>query len=60
MKCCDICSRPLDRRYIDGKTTYGPWANMCPPCHKEVGVGFGVGRGQEFKREGSRWVKTKG
>lgn len=48
---CDVCKRPLKvcgDTFTDGKTIYGPWANMCPECHREVGCGTGVGRGQVY------------
>ena len=33
---------------VDGKTIYGPWANMCEAHFIEVGVGLGTGRGQKL------------
>jgi hypothetical protein len=49
---CDICKCALDEHetFIDGVTVYGPWAIMCPPCHKEKGHGVGLGKGQEYDR----------
>jgi hypothetical protein len=41
----------------DGATVYGPWANMCDPCHKRVGRGSGVGRGQKYALVDGKWVK---
>lgn len=32
----------------DGKTVYGPWANMCEDCFVRLGVGLGTGRGQRL------------
>jgi hypothetical protein len=32
----------------DGKTTSGPWANMCQECFDELGVGLGTGLGQRL------------
>jgi hypothetical protein len=32
----------------DGKTTRGPWANMCESCFQANGVGLGTGRGQRL------------
>jgi hypothetical protein len=32
----------------DGKTTAGPWANMCGPCFGTHGIGLGTGRGQRL------------
>ena len=52
-KNCDICGSPLEQEwsFIDGKTTMGPWALMCPSCHVGVGVGLGTGKGQEYSAE---------
>jgi hypothetical protein len=36
---------------VNGKTTAGPWANMCLPCFREFGVGLGVGSGQEVLQD---------
>ena len=33
---------------VDGKTIFGPWANMCTPCFRTNGVGLGTGRGQRL------------
>ena len=46
---CDICHGDITNEFIDGCTTYGPWANMCPSCHKDVGRGLGTGRGQKYR-----------
>jgi hypothetical protein len=46
---CDICKvhhgivAPAD---VDGKTTMGPWANMCREHAICYGIGLGQGRGQ--------------
>lgn len=42
---CDFCKNKA--RY-DGKTSMGPWANMCPICFGKHGIGVGTGRGQEL------------
>lgn len=36
----------------DGKTTLGPWANMCQEHFEVFGVGLGLGRGQMLVKEG--------
>lgn len=47
--------------FVDGKTTMGPWANMCPRCAKRYGAGLGTGLGQRFTRQADgRWLKTAG
>jgi hypothetical protein len=42
---CDICGAVAE---YDGKTTMGPWANMCLNHFKQLGVGLGTGRGQKL------------
>lgn len=32
----------------DGKTTTGPWANMCEECYTGYGVGLGTGKGHRL------------
>lgn len=48
---CDVCKDGTLAKY-DGKTTYGPWANMCESHFQLIGVGLGTGRGQELIEEG--------
>jgi hypothetical protein len=45
---CQICGSPLADSAVDGKTVYGPWAWMCRACHRQIGCGFGMGRGQLY------------
>ena len=47
---CNLCGQVNLFEFVDGKTRMGPWANMCMPCFKHVGVGLGVGRGQRYAR----------
>ena len=47
---CDFCSKEghkVPARY-DGKTTFGPWANMCQAHFAIYGIGLGLGRGQRL------------
>lgn len=53
---CDICNERLDKIFIDGRTIYGPWANMCPICHQKYGVGLGLGKGQIYGKQNDEWV----
>lgn len=48
---CDLCQRSLKQfeSFIDGRTVMGPWALMCPDCHKSKGVGLGTGCGQAYR-----------
>jgi len=57
---CDICGKRIKNIFIDGKTRMGPWAFMCPECHRRFGVGLGVGRGQKYVKNGEEWVKKEG
>jgi hypothetical protein len=58
---CDVCKQPIDGAFIDGRTVYGPWANMDAACHAEFGTGLGQGRGQKFvKQADGRFLKTAG
>lgn len=47
---CDFCKRSVDwfSWFVDGKTTTGPWAVMCPDCFKLRGTGLGLGKGQKY------------
>ena len=63
-KRCDICGREIKKVFIDGRTDMGAWANMCEHCHRERGVGLGVGKGQKYtmkviKGGGTEWIKVK-
>lgn len=44
---CDIHRGEHPAKY-DGKTTLGPWANMCQEAFDEYGVGLGTGKGQRL------------
>jgi hypothetical protein len=57
---CEICKRSVEGTFVDGKTTMGPWATMCVPCHKKWGVGIGTGRGQKYERQADgKWSKVE-
>lgn len=47
---CDFCGQDDVKRdaTYDGKTTYGPWANMCKEHFDTYGIGLGTGKGQEL------------
>lgn len=45
---CNMCGKERLSEFVDGKTRLGPWANMCMPCYRKVGVGIGYGRGQRY------------
>lgn len=47
---CDFCivdGIRMPAKY-DGKTYFGPWANMCQEHFDLNGIGLGTGRGQEL------------
>lgn len=46
---CDFCGEPAQ---YDGKTSSGPWANMCQRHFKVHGIGLGLGRGRRLKVKG--------
>ena len=49
---CDIHKYNLNTPDVpaayDGKTTMGPWANMCEDCFQDYGIGLGTGLGQRL------------
>lgn len=45
---CDFCGKEAE---YDGKTIHGPWAFMCQADFDKYGIGLGMGRGQELKKE---------
>lgn len=57
---CQICATPLTDSFVDGKTIFGPWAFLCLPCHVEVGVGLGIGKGQWYAKDNDEWVLVAG
>lgn len=60
IKQCDICGTKADS-YVDGKTIYGPWANMCLSCFETKGIGLGTGRGQLYENTANgQFVKVAG
>ena len=64
---CDVCKTVLGSAFVDGRISGRTcWAIMCPPCHAEIGVGLGTGRGQFYVRAGKdeagrdKWIKRGG
>jgi len=47
---CDFCKEEGKeaKADYDGKTVFGPWANMCQKHFGLYGVGLGLGRGQRL------------
>lgn len=44
---------PVPNAAYDGKTTSGPWANMCAGCFRKNGIGLGLGKGQRLVLKGA-------
>jgi hypothetical protein len=58
---CDVCNNTTMPQMVDGKTHQGPWALMCGPCYKVLGVGIGQGNGQLYDRQSDgKYLKTAG
>lgn len=57
---CNICRAAVPPVLVDGKTKMGPWAVMCGPCHGQVGVGLGTGRGQKYELTDGTYLKVEG
>lgn len=52
---CDLCKRDISKEaFVDGRTTFGPWALMCTYCHTLYGVGLGTGFGQVYEADGKK------
>ncbi len=59
-KTCDCCNQAIVSSFIDGKTIYGQWAVMDTACHKKLGTGLGIGKGQQYDRQpDGRWIKVE-
>ncbi len=46
---CDICGIIKPVILIDGRTKSGQWGLMCIDCHKSIGTGLGIGKGQKYE-----------
>lgn len=56
---CDMNGETIKDEFVDGALRNGVWGILCPYCHKNYGVGLGIGRGQRYKlREDGRFVKV--
>ena len=55
---CDFCQQEVapgewvNKARYDGKTRFGPWANMCERHFRAHGVGLGTGKGQKLVLQG--------
>ena len=57
---CDLCGERLKTKFVDGRTSMGPWAMMCIKCHGRQGGNLGCGLGQMYKKKGNNWIKIGG
>ncbi|KKL96840.1 hypothetical protein LCGC14_1840420, partial [marine sediment metagenome] len=55
---CQICQQQISKRFVDGKVKGGSWGIMCPTCHATNGVGLGTGKGQEYVKVGTTFIKA--
>lgn len=47
---CTCCDKPIIDEVVDGVLRgCRMWTMMCPQCHKEDGIGLGIGRGSQYK-----------
>jgi hypothetical protein len=48
---CDFCKESGEKvsAQFDGKTVFGPWANMCDIHFGQFAIGLGIGRGQKLE-----------
>lgn len=59
-KHCDICKKQIESFFVDGKTKFGPWANMCQVCYSANGIGIGTGLGQIYQKKNGVFEKVQG
>lgn len=52
---CDFCKEQgvTSKAHYDGKTVFGPWANMCNEHYVTYGLGLGTGIGQRLILKGN-------
>lgn len=58
---CDFCKCDVTKEpwFVDGRTTFGPWALMCPEDWRNFGVKtLGTGMGQKY--DGPTKLKMEG
>lgn len=56
---CQCCGGALGKTFVDGRLRIGPWAVMCRSCHRDLGVGLGIGRGQLYNTETGERVDVR-
>jgi hypothetical protein len=58
-KICDNCNKKIVAVFYDAKTIHGPWAFLCPNCFDSIGLGLGLGRGQKYVKDGTRFINLE-
>lgn len=58
---CEKCEKPIVSTFVDSATKRGLWGCLCLDCHRRIGVGLGLGRGELYrKQDDGRFLKTEG
>lgn len=58
---CENCDSPIKDIFYDAALKpLGIWGCVCTKCFTTRGSGLGVGKGQEYTRQGNKWVQTAG
>jgi hypothetical protein len=58
---CDCCGIGIHSVFVDGATILGPWGNLHPACHANIGRGLGLGLGQRYEKQADgRWLRVEG
>lgn len=57
---CDFCHNECEKELIDGNTTFGVWAVMCPSCFQKYGRGYGIGVGSKYRKIKGKLKKVLG
>lgn len=56
---CDLCNCKITNVFVDGKTSFGPWAIMCMSCHNGK-YGLGIAQKYVFNAVLNVWEKVLG
>ena len=56
---CDLCNCKITNVFVDGKTSFVPWAIMCMSCHNGK-YGLGIAQKYVFNAVLNVWEKVLG
>jgi hypothetical protein len=57
----DDFDQPITDVFIDGVTSFGPWAIMNFTSFRRYGRGLGTGLGQKYEKQSDgRWLRVEG